>query len=177
MALHGSIWLSARRQPAHHRAAPKCHTPSLWRLLSFGSAYNAISLPRLLRPSPSRQASTCGGSRLCVFQRVAANLDLCKNQVSHGQSACRRPAGTCASGRISAHHAKGVQHAKVKHPAAKQGLLVLIGCLFSPQPNLAFNRDVKASHCRPLTLALGFWLPYISNVAKSWPLMPPLDQT
>ena len=62
-----------------------------------------------------------------------------------------------SSGRMSAHHAKGVQHAKVKHPAAKQGLLVLIGCSFSPQPNLAFNRDVKASHCRPLTLALGFW--------------------
>ena len=26
-----SIWLSALRQPAHHRSAPKCHTPSPWR--------------------------------------------------------------------------------------------------------------------------------------------------
>jgi hypothetical protein len=32
-----SIWLSALRQPAHHRAAPKCHTPSLAGFLSFGS--------------------------------------------------------------------------------------------------------------------------------------------
>lgn len=26
-----SGWLSVLRQPAHHRAAPKCHTPSAWR--------------------------------------------------------------------------------------------------------------------------------------------------
>ena len=58
-------------------------------LLSCGSQHNVISSPRLFRSSSSRQSSTCGGSRLGVLQPVAANLDLCKNQVSHGQSACR----------------------------------------------------------------------------------------
>ena len=137
-------------------------------LLSCGSQHNAISSPRLFRSSSSRRSSTCGGSRLGVFQPVAANLDLCKNQVSHGQSACRRPAGTCASGRMSAHHAKGVQHAKVKHPAAKQGLLLLIGCFFSHQPNFAVKPTPTSSACRfparfalrcGLPVALGFWLP------------------
>ena len=32
VALHGSVWLSALRQPAHHRSAQKCHMPSPWLL-------------------------------------------------------------------------------------------------------------------------------------------------
>jgi hypothetical protein len=34
-----SIWLSALRQPARHRAAPKCHTPAPPGFLSFGSQH------------------------------------------------------------------------------------------------------------------------------------------
>jgi hypothetical protein len=34
-----SFWLSALRQPARHRAAPRCHTPSPPGFLSFGSQY------------------------------------------------------------------------------------------------------------------------------------------
>ena len=48
VALHGSIWLSALRQPAHQRAAPKCHRPSPWR-------------PPVLRQS----AIHCGMRSLC----------------------------------------------------------------------------------------------------------------
>ena len=171
VALHGSVWLSARRQPAHHRAAPKCHTPSLWRLLSFDSAYNAISSPRLLRSSPGRQAFTCGGSRLCVFQRwrrtwTSARI---KCQTSSppvgGLQIFAFWPGPSASGRIAASSCKGSQRAKFNRPPAGQGLLVLSGCSFSPQPNFSVNgtpTSLLASarpYGRPLPRALGFWLP------------------
>ena len=87
----GSLLIAVWRQSAtrHRRGC----------LLSCGSQHNAISTPRLLRPSQSRQASTCGGLRLGIFQPVATNLDLCKNQVSNKQSACRRPASRCVLAR------------------------------------------------------------------------------
>ena len=65
-----------------------------------------------------------------------------------------------SSGRMSTHHAKGVQHAKVKHPAAKQGLLLLIGCFFSHQPNFAVKPTPTSSACRfPARFALRCGLP------------------
>ena len=67
------------------------------------------------------------------------------------------------------------RHAKVKHPAAKQGLLVLIGCSFSPQPNFSVNGTptsllASARPCgRPLPRALGFhtmrWLAFSYSCA------------
>ena len=42
------------------------------------------------------------------------------------------------------------RHAKVKHPAAKQGLLLLIGCFFSHQPNFAV---------KPTPTAFSRWFP------------------
>ena len=151
MALHGSIWLSARR-PAHHRAAPKCHTPSLWRLLSFGSAYNAISSPRLLRSSPRRQACTCGGSRLGVFQRVAANLVLCKNQVPNEQAAYRRPASRCVLARrmrirqnICTSHkgSSGMPRSSIRKP----GKVCLCSSAFSSRHSLTFRSMGRLHHC------------------------------
>ena len=152
VAFHGSVWLSALRQPAHYRAAPKCHTPSLWRLLSFGSAYNAISSPRLLRQSPSRQASTCGGSRLGVFQRVAANLDLCKNQVSNEQSAYRRPASRCVLARCmcirqnictSRKGSSGMPRSSIQQPSK----VCLCSSAVSSRHSLTFRSMGRLHHC------------------------------
>ena len=92
VAFHGSVWLSALRQPAHHRAAPKCHTPSPW-------------LPPVLRQSAQSHQLSKAAQAIAKsagvhlrwftawrFPKVAANLKRCKNQVSNEQSAYRRPA-------------------------------------------------------------------------------------
>jgi hypothetical protein len=64
-----SIWLSALRQPAHHRAAPKCHTPSPPGFLSSGSrritTARADFFMRISRPAMiPREEVRAAGSQL-----------------------------------------------------------------------------------------------------------------
>jgi hypothetical protein len=59
------------------------------------------------------------------------------------------------------------RHAKVKHPAAKQGLLVLITCSFSPQPNFAVKPTPTSFACWfPARFALRCGLPVALGLFK-----------
>lgn len=46
-------------------------------------------------------------------------------------------------------------NAMAKHQQENTGICVLKALSYAYQPNRTFNWDVNASHCRPLTLALG----------------------
>ena len=118
--LHLAVCPSAACSPPCSAKVP--HTIAVAASCPAAVSSNVISWPRLLRPSPVRHAFTCGGSRLGVFQGVVANLVLCKNQVSNGQPAFRRPAGTFASGRMFAHHARGVQACHRQASSSKANL-------------------------------------------------------
>ena len=101
-----SIWLSALRQPAHHRAAPKCHTPSLVGFLSFGSQHITAA---------------CA----CLFMRISRRID-----DSMSSSPCRWFTVLGTSGTIPSSHTKGSQGMQwpsiIRHPG-KVSLFSLAG--------------------------------------------------
>jgi hypothetical protein len=67
--------------------------------------------------------------------------------------------GARASGRIAA-NPREFWHAKVKHLSAKQGLLFLTGCSFSPQPNVSVKPTPTSFTCGfPARFALRCGLP------------------
>ena len=155
-AWQSSIWLSARRQPAHQSAAPKCHIPSPWR----------ASCPAAVSTTPSVRQGRLGhrqvGMRPRAVVHVLAFSIGWRRTWASARIKCQTSSPPGVGLQAHVHQAEYLhitqrefKHAKVKHPAAKQVLLVLTGCSFSPQPNLAFNRDVHAAHGRPLTLPLG----------------------
>ena len=136
LALHGSIWLSALRQPAHQHAAPKCHTPSpCW--------------PPVLRQS----AIHCGMRSLCkrLSRWAVAQVPPAISSSWHVRH------------NSSQSHKRELARATAKHRSpSRHGPLVLIGRAFAPQPNFAVKWDADKLHrfgnalWAPLTLALGF---------------------
>jgi hypothetical protein len=173
-----SSWLSALRQPAHHRATPKCHTPSpfgyppcggqctvaSWRATtrciprSWPKAITAWRLPTFLAHTRQQATSFSEPARLTGGLRVFAGWP-----------------GAQVSGRIAV-NSREFWRAKVKHLPTKQGLLVLTGCFFSPQPNVSVKPTPTSFTCGfparfalrcGLPVALGFWLHEVSTAAES----------
>ena len=84
-----SIWLSVLRQPAHHRAAPKCHAPSPCGCPSFGGqcTYGAVASHSTWHP-----AVLALGHHCLAFASSAPNLAGSRPQVLVNRPACRRSA-------------------------------------------------------------------------------------
>ena len=158
VALHGSVWLSALRQPAHQGAAPKCHMPSPWRppvLRQSAQRHQFAKAVQAIAKSPCNHGRwftvRIQVSRSVAFPRLKSLAHIpCLRHVRHNS--------------IQSHKG-GLAHATVKHHSpSRHGRLVLLGRSLSPQPNFAVNGTptsllASARPCgRPLPLALGFWL-------------------
>ena len=84
-----SIWLSALRQPAHHRAAPKCHTPSPCGCPSCGGQCTVVPWQATALSIPQSWPATITAWR---FSSFAANLAVSRPQVLVERPAYRRSA-------------------------------------------------------------------------------------
>ena len=142
----GSLLITVRRQSA------TCHCRG--GLLSFGSQHNAISSPRLLRPSPKRHAPTCGGSRPARKHQGRSYF--------HGSKSLLLIPGYLHVRHNSIQSHKGeLGHATAKHHSpSRHGRFVLVGRSLSPQPNFAVKPTPTSSACRfPACCALRCGLP------------------
>jgi len=130
------------------------HAIAVAGLLSCGSQLNAISSPRLLRPSPSRHASTGGGSQFVFKYQGPWHF--------HGQNLLRLFPACGTSGTIPSSQTKGeLAHATLKHHSPpRHGRLVLLGRSLSHQPNCSVNPTPTSSACGyPARFALRCGLP------------------
>jgi hypothetical protein len=125
-----SIWLSALRQPARHRAAPKCHTPSPCGCPSCGGQCTGVVASH---HTGGQSTARSHGRRpsLPAFSKLGLHFNSCKNQVSNEHSAWRRPERFRA-GQVSVLEAelpeicKGSRRAKFHRSPAVQGSFWLI---------------------------------------------------
>jgi hypothetical protein len=140
-----SSGLSALRQPAHRNAAPKCHTPLPYWPPVLRQSANQSGSPSLFAPSP-------GG--LPVLRRPALQIGSSQLLAPKAESLAIQANGSRA------------MHRPRKNEHGTAGLFATYVPCFSRQPNRSFNRDVNASHCRPLTLALGFSLKTVSAPSR-----------
>jgi hypothetical protein len=97
-----SIWLSALRRPARHRAAPKCHTPSPHGFLSFGSqritaaraSFSCASQGAIddsTRRSPYRLFTALAWSGTIPSSHTKGNSGM------HRSNACKQGTARCGS--------------------------------------------------------------------------------
>ena len=157
-----STWLSALRQPAHQRAALKCHMPSPWR-------------PPVLRQSAQRHQFAMAAQAFAKSACIHGRWFTVRIQVSRSVAFPRpKSLALIPSLRHLRHnsiqsHKGEPRYATAKHHSpSRQGRLVLSGCSFSPQPNVSVKGTLSkllasaTPRGRPLPVALGH--PYVESV-------------
>ena len=127
VAFHGSVWLSALRQPAHHRAAPKCHTPLPW-------------LPPVLRQSAQRHQFAKAAQAIAKSSCVHVRWFTVRIQVSRSVAFPQVIFPACGtSGTIPFSHTKGgwrMQRSSIIH---HQGKVSLFSFAVPSRPSLTLR--------------------------------------
>ena len=163
MAWPISIWLSALSAACSPlRSAKVPFAIALWLAVLRRPVHGSVSWQATTHQHPAVMAK---GHHCLALASSAASLASSRPQVLVNRPAFRRSASirrwpaSRASGRIAV-NPREFWHAKVKHLSAKQGLLVLTGCFFSPQPNVAVKPTPTSFTCGfPARFALRCGLP------------------
>ena len=127
----GSLLITVRRQSA------TCHRRG--GLLSCGSQHNAISSPRLFRPSPSHHATMGGGSQFVFKYQGQWHF--------HGSNLLRIFPACGTSGTIPSSHTKGGWRMQRSSIIYHQGTVGLCSLAVPSRHSLTLRSMGRLHHC------------------------------